>query len=79
MEYSQNPVNVAPTSTEGHYLQGARKVVNLDEVTESYLVEGKSELVTKNHTTLKINDETCLINCQMEFNPFEQVFRKSED
>lgn len=71
-------VNVAPTSDSGHFVEEALKVVNLDEVTESFLVEGKSKLTTKNHTTL-VMEEDCLINCQVVYNPFEKMYEKSKD
>ena len=71
-------VNVAPSSDEGHYVEEAINVVNLDDVTESFRVEGKSKLVTKNHTTLEI-EEDCLINCQQVYNPFAKMFEKSKD
>lgn len=71
-------VNVAPTSDSGHFVEEALKVVNLDEVTESFLVEGKSKLTTKNHTTL-VMEEDCLINCQVVYNPFAKMYEKSKD
>ena len=72
-------VNVAPSSDEGHFVKGARNVIELDnEVTESFLIEGKSELVTKNHTTLK-QDEDCLISCQQVYNPFSKMMERSKD
>lgn len=71
-------VNVAPSSTSGHYIQGAKNVVNLDEVKETFFVEGKSELVTKNHTTLK-QETDCLITTQVVYNPFAKMFEKSKD
>lgn len=71
-------VNVAPSSTSGHYIQEAIKVVNLDEVKESFFIEGKSRLVTKNHTTLNIQD-SCMITTQVVYNPFSQLFEKSKD
>lgn len=71
-------VNVSPSSTEGHFVKGATKVVNLDDVNETFLVEGKSELVTKNHTSLQMN-ETCLITCQTVYDPFAGAFVKSRD
>lgn len=71
-------VNVAPTSDSGHFVEEAINVVNLDEVTESFLVEGKSKLTTKNHTTL-VMEEDCLINCQVVYNPFEKMYEKSKD
>jgi hypothetical protein len=71
-------VNVAPTSTEGHYVKGAKNVIELDDVTESFFVEGESELTTKNHTNL-LQKEDCLIVCQVVYNPFEKVFQRSQD
>lgn len=71
-------INVAPSSTQGHFVEGAKNVVNLDEVTESFLVEGKSQLVTKNHTTLEMEHD-CLVNCQVVYNPFSKMFEKSKD
>jgi len=71
-------VNVAPSSTEGHFIEGAKNVINLDEVTETFKVEGNSQLVTKNHTTLDI-EEDCLISCQVVYNPFAKMFEKSKD
>lgn len=71
-------VNVAPSSTEGHFVKDARKVVALDKINETFKVEGKSELVTKNHTTLQM-EEDCLITCQTVYDPFTGVFNKSKD
>lgn len=71
-------VNVAPSSTEGHFIEKAKKVVMLDQVNETFHVKGKCELVTKNHTNLEI-EEDCLITCQRVYNPFGQMFEKSRD
>lgn len=71
-------VNVAPTSDAGHYVEEALNVINLDEVTESFFVEGASKLTTKNHTTL-VMEEDCLINCQVVYNPFAKMYEKSKD
>lgn len=71
-------VNVAPSSTEGHFIKGAKKVVNLDAINETFLVEGEAILETKNHTSLEIK-ENCLITCQMVYNPFSKMFTKSKD
>lgn len=71
-------VNVAPSSTSGHYVKKAVKVVNLDKVAEMFFVEGESELHTKNHTTLK-QDKSCLITTQVVYNPFAKMFEKSKD
>lgn len=71
-------VNVAPTSTSGHFIKGAKNVVNIDNINDTYFVDGESELVTQNHTTLK-QDNSCLITTQMVFNPFSKMFEKSHD
>ena len=71
-------VNVAPSSTEGHFVKGAKQVINLDKINETFLVEGKSTLETKNHTSLEI-EEDCLITCQVVYNPFEKMYTKSKD
>lgn len=71
-------INVAPSSDEGHFVKGADKVVDLDNVTEAFFVEGESELVTKNHTSLSMKED-CLIMCQMVYNPFEKMYERSRD
>jgi hypothetical protein len=71
-------VNVAPSSTSGHFVKGAKNVVNLDNTNDTYFVEGSSVLVTKNHTTLK-QDKSCLITTQVVYNPFLKMFEKSKD
>lgn len=73
-----NEVNVAPSSTHGHYVVEAREVINLDTVNEMFLVEGKSKLVTDNHTTLNM-DEDCLISCQRVPDPLSGFKRKVLD
>jgi len=72
-------VNVAPSSTAGHYVEKAKKVVNLDEVNETFLIEGKSILTTKNHTTLNQDSDICLITTQNVYNPYSKMFEKSKD
>lgn len=71
-------VNVAPSSTSGHYVQNAVKVVNLDNVSETFFIEGESILVTKNHTTLP-QKKSCLITTQVVYNPLAKMFEKSKD
>lgn len=71
-------VNVAPTSDNGHFVEKAKKVINLDDVTEAFFVEGESQLTTKNHTTLDMKDD-CLINCQVVYNPFAKMYGRSRD
>ena len=71
-------VNVAPSSTEGHFIKGAKQVINLDKVNETFLVKGEAVLETKNHTDLQIKKD-CLITCQVVYNPFSKMFTKSRD
>jgi hypothetical protein len=74
----QTTVAVAASSTHGHYVKGAKNVVNLDNVNETFLVEGESVLETSNHTSLEM-PEDCLITCQTVFNPFSRMYEKSKD
>lgn len=78
MQTATKPQNIAPSSDNGHYVHGAKNVINLDEVNETFRVEGKSQLVTKNHTTLEMNED-CLITCQQVYDPFKQAFTRSRD
>ncbi len=71
-------INVAPTSTEGHFVKGAKKVVNLDKINETFKIEGACVLETKNHTSLEIKED-CLITCQVVYNPFAKMYSKSKD
>lgn len=71
-------VNIAPTSSNGHFVEEAEQVINLDSVNETFHVKGKSKLTTINHTTI-INKEDCLITCQTVYDPFKEVFVKSKD
>ena len=71
-------VNVAPSSDEGHFVENAKNVVNLDEVNETFLVEGESLLTTKNHTSLKTGEDT-VITCQNVLNPFSGLYEKVRD
>lgn len=68
MNINNKGVNVAPSSDEGHYIKGGN-VVLLDEVNETFFVRGASTLHTKNHTTLN-QSQSCLITCQVEYDPF---------
>jgi hypothetical protein len=47
-------VNVAPSSVEGHFINGAKQVINLDKINETFHVKGAAVLETKNHTSLEI-------------------------
>lgn len=71
-------VNVAPQSTTGHYVEKARKVVDLDNINETFYVEGKSQMTTKNHTTLKLNSDV-LVTCQTVYDPFGKMYQRSRD
>jgi len=70
--------NVSPSSQEGHFIEGAKNVIDLDIVNETFLVEGESKLTTKNHTTLE-NKESGIITCQRVYNPFAKLFERSRD
>lgn len=70
--------NVAPSSTSGHFITKARKVVAIDDINESFFVDGESELETKNHTTL-VQKKSCLITTQVVYNPFAKMFERSRD
>ena len=71
-------VNVAPSSTDGHFVKGAKKVIDLDNVTEAFFIEGESVLETSKHTSLEMKDD-CLVMCQVVYNPYSKLFEKSRD
>jgi len=71
-------VNVAPSSTSGHFVKGAQKVVNLDQAQETFFVDGPSVLETANHTTLP-QGTSCFISTQNVYNPLSKMFEKSRD
>lgn len=75
---TENKVNVAPSSSHGHFIEGAEKVINLDKVNETFHVKGRSELTTNNHTALNVGED-CLITCQTVYDPFTGAFNKSRD
>jgi hypothetical protein len=78
MNATKKMINIAPSSTEGHFIKDAKNVVILDELNETFLVEGTSQLVTKNHTTIE-NSEDCIITCQTVYDPYSKIFQKSKD
>ncbi|MBK7377375.1 MAG: hypothetical protein IPJ02_18025 [Chitinophagaceae bacterium] len=71
-------VNIAPSSSHGHFIEKAKQVINLDNVNETFHVKGESQLTTTNHTTLDIKED-CLITCQTVYDPFKGLFVKSKD
>lgn len=71
-------VNVAPSSTSGHYIENANNVVVLDNVREVFFVEGPSILTSQNHTTVK-NETDCIITPQDVYNPFSKRWSMSKD
>lgn len=71
-------VNVAPSSDEGHFVKGAKNVIKLDDVTESFFVEGDSVLETENHTTLEMKED-CVVSCQQVYNPFAKRMERAKD
>jgi hypothetical protein len=78
MVKTEKGVNVAPTSTNGHFIKGALNVINIDDVNDSYIIEGPSILETANHTTLK-QEESCIVTTQVVYNPFSKMYEKSLD
>lgn len=78
MQATQSRVNIAPSSSHGHFVEKAKQVVMLDEITEAFFVEGTSVLTTTNHTTLEMED-SCLVNCQVVYNPFAKMYERSRD
>lgn len=79
METLEKEINVASKeSTSGHFVKGAKKVVMLDEITETSFVEGDCILSTKNHTDLHMKSD-CLITIQQVYNPYEKMYQKSKD
>lgn len=75
---TKNKVNIAPSSSHGHFIEDAEQVVDLDRVNETFHVKGTSRLTTTNHTELQI-EEDCLITCQTVYDTFKGVFVKSKD
>lgn len=72
-------INVASKeSTSGHFATGAKKVVMLDEITETSFIEGDCILSTKNHTDLEMKSD-CLITIQNVYNPLTKMLEKSRD
>jgi hypothetical protein len=78
MQTVTKKINVAPSSTEGHWVEKAKQVIELDKINETFMVKGGGILTTKNHTTLDIKEDS-LITCQRVYNPFAQMFEKSKD
>lgn len=74
----QTETNVAPSSTHGHFVAGAKQVIDLDVTNETFHVKGKSVLTSENHTTLEMQED-CLITCQTVYDPFTRAFNKSKD
>lgn len=71
--------NIAPSSESGHFVEGKNvQVVDLDNVGETFVVNGKSTLTTKNHTSLEMT-ESCVITCQQVYDPLKGAFEKSRD
>lgn len=74
----ERPKNIATLSTEGHYVEKAKKIVCLDEVKEAFFVEGDAVLTTKNHQTLPM-EKDCLIMPQQVYNPYAKSLERSRD
>lgn len=71
-------VNVAPSSSHGHFIEDAENVIALDLVKEMFFSESASKLTTTNHTTIE-REEKHLITCQNVYNPFSKMFELSKD
>lgn len=71
-------INVAKTSTNGHFIEDAIKVICLDNISEAYFVEGSATLTTKNHQTLPLESD-CLIIPQQVYNPYTKMLERSKD
>lgn len=69
--------NVAGKSSNGHFITKAN-VVTLKKDMQMFVTEGASELVTKNHTTIKTKGRT-FIAPQQVVDPVMKVRRISED
>lgn len=76
-DLSQVETNVAPKSTKGHYVKGA-KVINLDETIEAFYVAGDATLVTENHQTLPLQ-KNCLVMPQQVYNHYSKMLERSKD
>lgn len=75
---TKQSVNVALTSTEGHFVETDARVVCLDNVKETFFVEGNATLTTKNHQTLPL-EKDCLITPQQVYNPYTAMLERSKD
>jgi hypothetical protein len=75
---TQETVNVAIKSTEGHFVTKHKKVICLDETKEAFFVEGDAVLSSKNHKTLK-TESNCLIMPQQVYNPYSKMLERSKD
>ena len=78
MKNQNEKVNVAVSSTAGHYVEKAKQVICLDDVKEAFFVEGKAELTTKNHETLPL-EKDCLVMPQQVYNPYSKSLERSKD
>lgn len=74
----EKKINVATKSTEGHFVEKAKRVVCLDEIKEAFFIEGNSILTTKNHQTLPL-EKNCLIMPQQVYNPYSRMLERSKD
>lgn len=70
--------NVAKNSTNGHYVEKAKRVICLDGIKEAFFVEGEAELTTANHQTLPL-EKDCLIMPQQVYNPYSKSLERSRD
>lgn len=74
----ETKVNVAPTSTEGHFVTKHKNVICIDKTKEAFFVEGDAILQSKNHHTLEM-EKDCLIMPQQVYNPYSKSLERSRD
>lgn len=70
-------INIAPSSTEGHFIT-TKNVVEIDKINETFLVKETSDLISANHTSL-VNQPAGIITCQTVYNPFTKLYEQSKD
>lgn len=77
-QITEKEVNVAPQSTQGHYIKNAKTVFCIDEVKEAFFIEGESIMTSHNHNTTPIKDSSLIIPQQV-YNPFQKMMNRSQD
>lgn len=78
MELLEKKVNIAEISTNGHFVEKHKRVIDLTNNKEIFFVEGNAILTTKNHQTLSLISN-CLIIPQQVYNPYTQLLERAKD